>query len=57
MIVQKRVAGSEISFSKENGIPRLLLILKKVNPEPIIRNDEFPGLTNGAKPGRLSGAE
>lgn len=51
------MTGSEVSFGEENGIPRLLLILKKVNPQPIVRHDEFPRLTNRAQLSRLLWAE
>lgn len=46
-----------MSFSEENGIPRLLLILKEINPEAIIGNDEFPEPTNRAELGGFFGAE
>lgn len=46
-----------MSFSEENGIPRVLLILKEKNPEAIVGNDEFPALTNRAELGGFLGAE
>lgn len=46
-----------MSFGEEDRIPRILLILKEVNPQAIIGDDEFPGLTDGGELGCLLGAE
>lgn len=46
-----------MSFGEENGVPRLRLILKEINPEPIIRHQKFPGFAHRSESRRLARTE
>lgn len=43
----KRITGPQVGFGEENGVPRLLLILKEVYPKTIVGDNEFPRFANG----------